>query len=148
MLVEWRGGGLLRLACRCGRHHRRLRHHLRHFQSEAPQEKGSASLPFNNIGAISFNGDYVLVGQAQASTGRGAQVALIDVNNLASPKVYGTTFDTITDVTLFGSTAVICGLWVYSNAFQVAKTSDFRPGHDGGRDRGERLDRIRHSVHV
>jgi hypothetical protein len=91
----------------------------------APQEKGSASLPFNNIGAISFNGDYVLVGQAQASTGRGAQVALIDVNNLASPKVYGTTFDTITDVTLFGSTAVICGLWVYSNAFQVAKTSDF-----------------------
>ncbi len=91
----------------------------------APRENGSAALPFNNIGAISFYGDYVLVGQAQASTGRGAQVALIDVNNLASPKVYETTFDSITDVTLFGSIAVICGFAVYSNAFQVAKTSDF-----------------------
>ena len=91
----------------------------------APQEKGSASLPFNNIGAISFNGDYVLVGQAQPSTGGGAQVALIDINNLASPKVYGTNFDTITDVTLFGPVAVICGLAGDYNAFQVAKTSDF-----------------------
>jgi hypothetical protein len=91
----------------------------------APQENGSAALPFNNIGAISFYGDYVLVGQAQASTHHGAQVALIDVNNLASPKIYGTTFATITDVTLFGEVAVICGLAVYSNAFQVAKTSDF-----------------------
>ena len=26
---------------------------------------------------------------------------------------------------MFGSTAVICGLWGYSNAFQVVKTSDF-----------------------
>jgi hypothetical protein len=92
----------------------------------APRENGSAALPFNNIGAISFYGDYVLVGQAHASTGHGAQVALIDVNNLGSPKTYETTFDSITGVTLFGPVAVICGFALgHNNAFQVAKTSDF-----------------------
>jgi hypothetical protein len=89
----------------------------------APRQTGSATLTFKGIGAISFYGGYVLV--AQASADSGAQVALIDINNLASPQVYPTTFARISDVTLFGSTAVICGLWVYSNAFQVAKTSDF-----------------------
>ena len=89
----------------------------------APRETGSATLTFKGIGAISFYGGYVLVGQASADSG--AQVALIDINNLGSPKAYGTTFAQITDITLFGSYAVICGLGGYSNAFQVAKTSDF-----------------------
>jgi hypothetical protein len=65
----------------------------------------------------------VLVGEA--SNDSGARVALIDISNLASPQVYPTTFAQISDVTLFGSTAVICGLGGYSNAFQVANTSDF-----------------------
>jgi len=65
----------------------------------------------------------VLVGEA--SNDSGARVALIDISNLPSPQVYTTTFAQITDVTLFGSTGVICGLGGYSNAFQVAKTSDF-----------------------
>ena len=89
----------------------------------SPKATGSASLSFNGIGAISFYGGYVLAGEA--SNNLGARVALIDINNLASPQVYSTTFAQITDVTLFGSTAVICGLGGYSNAFQVAKTSDF-----------------------
>jgi hypothetical protein len=89
----------------------------------APRETGSATLSFSGIGAISFYGGTVLVGQASANSG--AQVALIDISNLASPQVYRTTFARITDVTLFGSTAVICGLGGYSNAFQAAKTSDF-----------------------
>jgi hypothetical protein len=89
----------------------------------SPKATGSASLSFNGIGAISFYGVYVLAGEA--SNNRGARVALIDINNLASPQVYSTSFAQITDVTLFGSTAVICGLGGYSNAFQVAKTSDF-----------------------
>jgi hypothetical protein len=90
----------------------------------SPKATGSASLSFSGgIGAISFYGGYVLVGEA--SNDSGAQVALIDINNLASPQVYRTTFAQITDVTLFGTTAVICGLGGYSNAFQVAKTSDF-----------------------
>jgi hypothetical protein len=89
----------------------------------SPRQTGLATLPFKGIGAISFYGGYVLVGQASADSG--AQVALIDISNLASPQVYPTTFARITDVTLFGSTAVICGLLGYSNAFQVAKTSDF-----------------------
>ena len=88
----------------------------------APRATGSAALPFNNIGAISFYGGSVLVGQASADSG--AQVALIDINNLASPQVYRTGFAAITDVTLFGQYAVICGLFVYSNAFQVAKTAN------------------------
>ncbi|HEX9168497.1 MAG TPA: hypothetical protein VF886_06145 [Roseiarcus sp.] len=65
----------------------------------------------------------MLVGEA--SNDSGARVALIDISNLASPQVYPTTFAQISDVTLFGSTAVICGLGGYSNAFQVANTSDF-----------------------
>ena len=89
----------------------------------SPAATGSASLSFNGIGAISFYGGYVLVGEA--SNDSGARVALIDISNLASPQVYATSFAQITDVTLFGSTAVICGLGGYSNAFQVATTSDF-----------------------
>jgi hypothetical protein len=89
----------------------------------SPKTTGSASLSFSGIGAISFYGGSVLVGEA--SNDSGTQVALIDINNLASPQVYRTTFAQITDVTLFGATAVICGLGGYSNAFQVADTSDF-----------------------
>jgi hypothetical protein len=88
-----------------------------------PSAIGSASLSFNGISAISFYGGYVLVGEA--SNDSGARVALIDVSNLASPQIYATSFTQITGVTLFGSTAVICGLGGYSNAFQIAKTSDF-----------------------
>jgi hypothetical protein len=89
----------------------------------SPKATGSATLSFSGIGAISFYGGYVLAGET--SNDSGARVALVDISNLAGPQVYATTFATITDVTLFGSTAVICGLGGYSNAFQVAKTSDF-----------------------
>jgi len=90
----------------------------------SPKSTGTATLSFSGgIGAISFYGGYVLVGEARNDGG--ARVALIDISDLASPQVYATTFAQITDVTLFGSTGVICGLGGYSNAFQVARTSDF-----------------------
>ena len=90
----------------------------------SPKSTGTVTLSFSGgIGAISFYGGYVLVGEARNDGG--ARVALIDISDLASPQVYATTFAQITDVTLFGSTGVICGLGGYSNAFQVARTSDF-----------------------
>ena len=64
----------------------------------SPKATGSASLSFSSIGAISFYGGYVLVGEA--SDDSGARVALIDISDLASPQVYRTTFAQITDVTL------------------------------------------------
>ena len=84
-----------------------------------PRSIGSAALPFNGVCAVSFYGRSVLAAEAN-----GRRVALIDVNALANPQIYLTYFDTVTDVTLFGSNAVICGVSVYSNAFQVVNTAN------------------------
>jgi len=80
-----------------------------------PKSIGSASLSFNGVGAIAFYGGYVLAGEAG-----GRRVALIEIGNLGSPVVYETGLDTLTDVSVFGEYAVVCGTSVYHNAFQVA----------------------------
>ena len=84
-----------------------------------PSAVGSAGLPFGGIAAVSFFGGSVLAAEAN-----GRQVALIDINDLANPQIFLTYFDTLTDVTLFGSSAVICGVSAYNNAFQVVSTGD------------------------
>jgi hypothetical protein len=89
----------------------------------APRQTGSATLTFKGIGAISFYGGYVLV--AQASADSGAQVALIDINNLASPQVYPTTFARISDVTLFGSTRSSAGFGSIPTPFRSPKPAIF-----------------------
>jgi hypothetical protein len=85
----------------------------------SPRSIGSAGLPFAGICAVSFYGGYVLAAEAN-----GRRVALIDISDLGNPQIYLTYFDTLTDVTLFGSNAVICGVSVYSNAFLVVNTAD------------------------
>jgi hypothetical protein len=87
----------------------------------APSATGTAALSFSAIGTISFYGGNVLVGEANNDSG--ARIALIDINNLASPQVHRTALAQITDVTLFGSTAVTCGLDGYSNGFLAVDTS-------------------------
>jgi hypothetical protein len=84
-----------------------------------PRSIGSAALPFGGVCAVSFYGGSVLAAEAN-----GRRVALIDVNNLANPQIYLTYFDTLTDVTLFGSNAIICGVAAYSNAFLVVNTAN------------------------
>jgi LVIVD repeat len=84
-----------------------------------PQSIGSTGLPFSGVCAVSFYGGWVLAAQAN-----GRQVALIDINDLANPQIYLTYFDTLTDVTLFGSNAIICGVSVYNNAFQFVNTTN------------------------
>ena len=85
-----------------------------------PRSIGSATLTsFGGISAISFYGGYVLAAEAN-----GSQVALIDINDLDNPQTYPTGFDTVTDVTLFGSNAVICGVSASSNAFLLVNTAN------------------------
>jgi hypothetical protein len=84
-----------------------------------PRSIGSVGLPFGGVCAVSFYGGWVLAAEAN-----GRQVALIDINDLANPQIYLTYFDTLTDVTLFGSNAIICGVSVYNNAFQFVNTAN------------------------
>jgi len=46
------------------------------------------------------------------------------MGNLASPQVYETGLDTLTDVAVFGEYAVVCGTSVYKNAFQAANVNN------------------------
>ena len=133
-LLDRRGGGLLRHACR------RWPSRQRTVGSDpagasasvsvsiydisnpaAPRGLGSAWLPFHGICAISFYGGYVLAAEANGAR----QVALIDVSNLANPQVYPTGFDSLTDVALFGSDAVVCGLSAGTlNSFQAVNVAN------------------------
>ena len=80
------------------------------------------------IGSISFYGGYVLAGEAgnaivdvnNQEVKWWGRVALIDINNLANPKVYDTALNTVTGVAIFGQYAVISGLVGTSAALQVA----------------------------
>ena len=85
-----------------------------------PRSIGSATLTsFGGISAISFYGGYVLAAEAN-----GSHVALIDINDLDNPQTYPTDFDTVTDVTLFGSTAIVCGISGSFNAFLVVNSGN------------------------
>ena len=74
---------------------------------------------FNGIGAIAFYAGYVLAAEAN-----GRRVALIEIGSLASPQIYETGLDTLTDVAVFGQYVVVCGTSVYKNAFQVANVNN------------------------
>jgi hypothetical protein len=85
-----------------------------------PRSMGWVSLPFSSISAVSFYGGSVLAGEAN-----GTEVALIDINNMGQPQIYETGLDSVTDVALFGSNAIICGLGAgVANVFMVVNIAN------------------------